>query len=101
MLGHPGGPGASRWTKDILEDHGSDGASFWPREALQRGSTDGTFPVPSIPNSCGNSSQRMATEVLMPWKTDTVKEAPMANPSMKLCSPSLRVIIHASVPMSE
>lgn len=43
----------------------------------------------------------MATEVLIPWKTETVKEAPMASPSMKLWSPSLRVIIHASVPMSE
>lgn len=43
----------------------------------------------------------MATEVLTPWKTDAVKEAPMASPSMKLCRPSLSVIIQASVPMSE
>lgn len=53
------------------------------------------------PSSCGNSSQRMATEVLMPWKTDTVKDAPMARPSMKLWRPSLRVIIQARVPISE
>jgi hypothetical protein len=43
----------------------------------------------------------MATDVLMPWKTDTVKEAPIARPSMKLWSPSLRVIIQAKVPISE
>ena len=43
----------------------------------------------------------MATEVLMPWNTEAVKEAPMARPSMKLCRPSLSVIIQASVPMSE
>ena len=54
-----------------------------------------------LPSSCGNSSHRMATEVLIPWKTDTVKEAPIARPSMKLWRPSLRVIIQASVPMSE
>lgn len=53
------------------------------------------------PSSCGNSSQRMATDVLMPWKTDTVKEAPIARPSMKLWSPSLKVIIQAKVPISE
>lgn len=43
----------------------------------------------------------MATDVLMPLKTDTVKEAPMARPSMKLWRPSLSVIIQARVPMSE
>lgn len=53
------------------------------------------------PSSWGNSSHKMATEVLMPWNTDAVKEAPMARPSMKLCRPSLSVIIQASVPMSE
>lgn len=53
------------------------------------------------PSSCGNSSHRMATDVLIPWKTETVKEAPMARPSMKLWRPSLRVIIQARVPMSE
>lgn len=53
------------------------------------------------PSSWGNSSHKMATEVLMPWNTEAVKEAPMARPSMKLCSPSLSVIIQASVPMSE
>lgn len=51
------------------------------------------------PSSWGNSSHTMAVDVLNPVKTDTVKEAPIARPSMKLWSASLRVIIHATVLM--
>lgn len=53
------------------------------------------------PSSWGNSSHTMAVDVLNPVSTDTVNEAPIARPSMKLCSASLRVIIHATVLMLE
>lgn len=53
------------------------------------------------PSSWGNSSHTMAVDVLNPANTDTVNEAPIARPSMKLCSASLRVIIHATVLMLE
>lgn len=43
----------------------------------------------------------MAVDVLNPVSKDTVNEAPMARPSMKLCSASLSVIIHATVLMLE
>lgn len=56
------------------------------------------FPHHS-PSSWGNSSHTMAVDVLNPVSTDTVNEAPIARPSMKLCSASLRVIIHATVLM--
>ncbi len=50
-----------------------------------------------LPSSWGNSSQKMAIEVLKPVSRDSVKDAPMARPSMKLCTASLTVIIHATV----
>ena len=43
----------------------------------------------------------MAVDVLNPVSKDTVNEAPIARPSMKLCSASLSVIIHATVLMLE
>lgn len=51
------------------------------------------------PSSWGNSSHTMAIEVLNPVIIDTVKEAPIARPSMKLWRASLRVTIHATVLM--
>ena len=36
-------------------------------------------------------------EVLKPVRVDTVKDTPMARPSMKLCTASLSVIIQATV----
>lgn len=51
------------------------------------------------PNSWGNSSHTMAVDVLNPVRTDTVNEAPMARPSMKLCTASLSDIIQATVLM--
>lgn len=50
-----------------------------------------------LPSSWGNSSQKMAIEVLKPVRRERVKDAPMARPSMKLCTASLTVIIHATV----
>ncbi len=50
-----------------------------------------------LPSSWGNSSQTIAIEVLKPLRIDTVNEAPMASPSMKLWRASLREIIHATV----
>lgn len=52
-----------------------------------------------LPSSWGNSSHKMAMEVLSPWSRDKVKEAPIAKPSMKLCTASLSVTIQAMVPI--
>ena len=42
-----------------------------------------------------------ATEMLMPERMDSVKAAPMDNPSMKLWSPSPKMTIQATVAMSD
>lgn len=55
----------------------------------------------NLPNSWGNSSHKIAIDVLIPWSRESVKEAPMASPSMKLCKASLKVIIQAIVPISD
>lgn len=52
-----------------------------------------------LPSSWGNSSHKMAMEVLSPWNRDNVKEAPIAKPSKKLCTASLSVTIQAMVPI--
>lgn len=52
-----------------------------------------------LPSSWGNSSHKMAMEVLSPWNRDKVKEAPIAKPSKKLCTASLSVTIQAMVPI--
>ena len=83
----------------MFTEHGLCSEGLWGGSTVDQAGV-GAVPGP-LPSSCGNSSHRMATEVLIPWKTDTVKEAPIARPSMKLWRPSLRVIIQASVPMSE
>lgn len=57
------------------------------------------FSAYHSPSSWGNSSHTIAVDVLNPASIDTVKEAPIARPSIKLCSASPRVIIHATVLM--
>ena len=49
------------------------------------------------PSSWGNSSQSTARETLIPVRMDSEKAAPMERPSMKLCTPSPKMIIHATV----
>ena len=83
----------------MFTEHGLCSEGLWGGNTMDQAGV-GAVPRP-LPSSCGNSSHRMATDVLIPWKTDTVKEAPIARPSMKLWRPSLRVIIQARVPMSE
>jgi hypothetical protein len=47
--------------------------------------------------SWGNSSQKTATLTLMPVRMDSEKAAPMDRPSMKLWTPSPKMIIQATV----
>ena len=49
------------------------------------------------PNSCGNSSHNTAALTLIPVKILSVKAAPIERPSIKLCTPSPKMIIHATV----
>jgi hypothetical protein len=48
-----------------------------------------------LPNLCGNSSQITAIEILIPLYLDSVNPTPIANPSIKLCKPSLNKTIQA------
>ena len=52
--------------------------------------------VANVPSSCGNSSQITAKHMLMPFMVDSVNAAPILSPSMKLCKPSPKMIIHAT-----
>ena len=49
------------------------------------------------PNSCGNSSQSTAALTLIPATILSEKAAPIDKPSIKLCTPSPKIIIHATV----
>ncbi len=51
------------------------------------------------PSSCGNSSHMTATLTEIPVRMDSEKAAPMLSPSMKLCIPSPKMIIQATVAM--
>ena len=50
----------------------------------------------ALPSSCGNSSIMTASEMLTPFKTVSVNAAPIERPSIKLCKPSPKIIIHAT-----
>ena len=54
-------------------------------------------PTPAkSPSSCGSSSHNTAIVTDVPVLTDSENAAPRANPSMKLCTASPKMIIHAT-----
>lgn len=56
--------------------------------------------VNNLPSSWGTSSQMTAKETLTPDRMLSVKAAPIDKPSIKLCKPSPKIIIQATVATS-
>lgn len=59
------------------------------------------FLIPPLPSSCGSSSQNTAMEMETPVRMLSLKAAPMLSPSMKLWRPSPKMIMYATVAITE